>query len=102
MFPPVGRLERKCIKSCAIGDEGLVIPKGVMIGVPAEGIHYDEKYYENPTKFDPERFTPENKAKRNPYTYLPFGTGPRNCIGTDCFQAKRIFYDMRTFQMIDF
>lgn len=45
-------------------------------------LHMDEKYYENPTKFDPDRFNEQNMAGNRPYLpYLPFGDGPRNCIG---------------------
>ena len=42
-------------------------------------MHYDPQYFPNPEKFDPQRFMPESRVI--PYTYLPFGVGPRNCIG---------------------
>ena len=45
------------------------------------GIQHDPEYYPNPEKFDPERFSEANKSKRRPCTFLPFGDGPRNCIG---------------------
>lgn len=49
--------------------------------IPVAAIHHDPQYYTNPKKFEPERFSDENKSKINPSAYLPFGTGPRNCIG---------------------
>ncbi|KAG5674905.1 hypothetical protein PVAND_004850 [Polypedilum vanderplanki] len=58
-----------------------VIPKGADVFVPMIGLHFDDRYWKNPYKFDPERFTPEEIAKRPNHVYLPFGDGMRNCIG---------------------
>ncbi|CAL8086073.1 unnamed protein product [Orchesella dallaii] len=80
-FLPVSRLERKCIRDYVDTETGLSIPKGTIVGIPAYSIHHDEQYYDNPEKFDPENFSPDKKSKRNPYAYMPFGIGPRNCIG---------------------
>lgn len=60
---------------------GMVLPKGMTIGIYAYGIQRDPDYFPNPEKFDPERFAPENYDGRQPYAYIPFSAGPRNCIG---------------------
>ncbi|XP_023934631.2 cytochrome P450 6B4 [Bicyclus anynana] len=59
----------------------ITIEKGTIIFVPTLAISYDEKYFPDPNKFDPERFSPENESKRHPCAFMPFGTGPRYCIG---------------------
>ncbi|CAL8144793.1 unnamed protein product [Orchesella dallaii] len=81
MFPAAARLERKCVKDYKDPVTGFFAPKGSFVCIPIEAIHSDKRYFANADKFDPEHFSQENKAGRNPYAFLPFGTGPRNCIG---------------------
>ncbi|XP_070493746.1 probable cytochrome P450 6a14 [Chironomus tepperi] len=80
-YPIIDSHLRKSVKEFKIPNSDLVIPAGVGILIPVIGIHNDERYYENPEKFDPERFTEENVKKRVPYSYMPFSEGPRICIG---------------------
>jgi cytochrome P450 family 9 len=49
--------------------------------IPAWSFHRDPQFFPDPLKFDPERFSEENKHNIQPFTYMPFGLGPRNCIG---------------------
>nr|QST15041.1 CYP360A1 protein [Diaphanosoma celebensis] len=79
MYSPATRLERECNKDVTYN--GITIKKGIMVSVPVNAVHYAEEYYPEPEKFDPDRWAPENKHNLNPYTFLPFGLGPRNCIG---------------------
>uniref|UniRef100_A0A914XGE2 Uncharacterized protein n=1 Tax=Plectus sambesii TaxID=2011161 RepID=A0A914XGE2_9BILA len=79
MYSPSQRVNRECSKDITI--KGIKIERGVTVSAPIYVIHYDEKNYPDPYKFDPDRFTPEEKAKRDPLAFLPFGYGPRNCIG---------------------
>lgn len=58
-----------------------IIKKGMHILIPAGAIHRDERYYPQPNSFNPERFSKENVATRDSFLYLPFGDGPRTCIG---------------------
>jgi len=74
-------LFRQATKDYQVPDESLVIKKGQKIIIPMYSIHHDPKYYPNPDVFDPERFSPEEKAKRPGGTELSFGDGPRICIG---------------------
>jgi cytochrome P450 family 6 len=80
-YPPVPLLTRECTKRYTIPGTSVTIDKGMPVVIPVLGIHKDPKYYPNPEKFYPDRFTVEAKSKRNHFTYLPFGEGPRICIG---------------------
>ncbi|XP_044261647.1 probable cytochrome P450 6a23 [Tribolium madens] len=81
MYPPVPILSRKCVKDYKIPDQDVIIDKDTTIFIPILGIHYDEEYYPEPEIFDPERFSEENKNSRHSYAHIPFGEGPRICIG---------------------
>uniref|UniRef100_A0A2I3SYU7 Cytochrome P450 3A n=1 Tax=Pan troglodytes TaxID=9598 RepID=A0A2I3SYU7_PANTR len=79
LFPVAMRLERVCKKDVEIN--GMFIPKGVVVMIPSYALHRDPKYWTEPEKFLPERFSKKNKDNIDPYIYTPFGSGPRNCIG---------------------
>lgn len=85
LHPPVHILNRMCTKDYQIPGTDLVLRKGVKVAIPVLGIHRDEEYYPDPDTFDPERFSEENSAGRTPATFLPFGLGPKNCIGRTFF-----------------
>lgn len=61
--------------------QGYKIEKGTLLIVPVYSIHHDEQFYKDPDKYHPERFEPSSAALRNPITFIPFGEGPRICIG---------------------
>jgi cytochrome P450 family 6 len=54
---------------------------GMMILIPIYGLHHDPKYFPTPEVFNPENFNEEVQSKRPNHSYLPFGEGPRSCIG---------------------
>lgn len=81
MYPPVGNIIRIATQPYQLSNPNLVIEKGTMVMIPAYSIHHDPDIYPNPSQFDPDRFTSEAIQARHAYTFLPFGEGPRNCIG---------------------
>ncbi|XP_061677953.1 thromboxane-A synthase isoform X2 [Syngnathoides biaculeatus] len=79
LFPPGFRFSREIERDCVVN--GVSLPKGALLEIPPGFLHYDPEHWTEPEKFIPERFTPEAKASRHPFVYLPFGAGPRNCVG---------------------
>jgi cytochrome P450 len=58
-----------------------VIPKGVDVSISIADIHRDPESFPNPDEFDPERFSPERVVSLDPWAFIPFSMGIRNCIG---------------------
>ncbi|XP_013778269.1 cytochrome P450 3A19-like [Limulus polyphemus] len=81
MYPPAIFSERRATEDYVLDDADIVIPKDMIIHYPIYAIHHDPEWFPNPETFNPDRFLPENKDSILPYTYFPFGAGPRNCIG---------------------
>ncbi|XP_006266026.2 cytochrome P450 3A24-like [Alligator mississippiensis] len=79
LFPPGGRIERVCKETTEIN--GVTIPKGTVTVIPSYLLHRDPGHWPEPEEFRPERFSKENRDSMDPYIFLPFGAGPRNCIG---------------------
>ncbi|CAG2167370.1 unnamed protein product [Oppiella nova] len=80
-YSPVVRLEREAMEDVMLGNTGVKVEKGMSVEIPVYAIHHDPDHYPDPFTFSPDRFMPDNRGHIQPYTYLPFGSGPRNCIG---------------------
>lgn len=81
MYPSLhGFVQRACDDDYEY--KGKVFPKETVIGVPVLRMHYDPRFWKEPEKFDPDRFSSKNRHQVNPMAYLPFGAGPRNCIAS--------------------
>lgn len=81
-------MTRVCTEDYKIPDTDIVLEKGTSVIIPIKAIHWDEKVYEDPWVFDPERFSEENKLKRHQYAFIPFGEGPRICIGKHSYSIQ--------------
>ncbi|KAJ1531425.1 hypothetical protein ONE63_000105 [Megalurothrips usitatus] len=80
MYPPLPFLNREVMVSREIPLTKVHVEKGTRVIIPVRALHHDAKYWPNPEKYDPERFSEENKASRPSHVYLPFGEGPRVCV----------------------
>lgn len=79
LYPPAALLFREAIENTRLG--GYDVPAGTKVLLPQFTVHKDERWFENPEKFRPERFSEERVADRPDFAYFPFGGGPHQCIG---------------------
>eukprot|EP00106_Octopus_bimaculoides_P002302 XP_014769744.1 PREDICTED: cytochrome P450 3A43-like [Octopus bimaculoides] len=79
LYPVATALDRQCKNTCTIN--GVKIPEGITVKIGVYALHYNPKYWPEPEKFIPERFSEKGKSEQTPFTYLPFGGGPRICLG---------------------
>ncbi|XP_030082008.1 uncharacterized protein LOC111602573 [Drosophila hydei] len=75
-------LNRECLEDFVVpGYPNYVIKKGMPVIIPSAAMHRDEKLYPEPNRFNPDNFEPERVKNRDSVEWIPFGDGPRNCIG---------------------
>ena len=80
LYPPVLVLPRRSLEPFELG--GRLYPERMLVFVNAFGLHRSASVWPHPDRFDPDRFLPDNDAKRPKSAWLPFGVGPRVCIGS--------------------
>ncbi|CAH1376298.1 unnamed protein product [Tenebrio molitor] len=98
-WPPAIAVDRVCTKPYTIepktpDEKPVHLENNSLIWLPIMGLHRDPQYWPDPDRFDPERFSEENKANINSYAFLPFGSGPRNCMGSRfaLLETKTLFF----------
>ncbi len=100
LYPPIHLGSR--IAATEVVFRGVHIPAGTRVLYSIYLTHRDKNYWPEPEKFDPDRFAPENAHSRTAYTFLPFGGGPRNCIGAAFAQVEAKIVLARILQQYGF
>lgn len=110
LYPGVWFIDREPLEDDEVA--GVKFKKGEDVGAFVYGLHRNPAYWENPDTFDPDRFSAENKKNHTPNSFLPYGGGPRMCVGKNFAQMqmqfifamliKRYKFVMSPNQVIDF
>jgi len=82
----------------------MIIPKGTIVGIHYQMIQSNPLYWDEPEKFNPDRFSPENSKGRNRFLHIPFSAGPRQCIGNNfTLIEKRLFITrvLKKYRVVD-
>jgi cytochrome P450 len=79
-YPVLSMLERPCTKDYKLPNTDLVVEKGMRVRLNNVGICFDPEIYPKPEEWNPDNFSKENRANRNPYSFMAFSLGPRNCL----------------------
>ena len=100
LYPPVATIGRRMEEDTVV--DGQIFYKDTNVVISIFGLHRNEEYWENPLKFNPYRFMGDEFQQRNPYCYIPFSAGPRNCIGQKfaLLEVKIcLYYVLKTFNL---
>jgi cytochrome P450 len=89
LYPPVWMLPRMAVADDVVG--GYRVPAGKDVVVCTYTMHRHPTFWPNPAKFDPERFDPNRPNDRPRYAYIPFGAGPRFCVGNNLGMMEAAF-----------
>jgi len=79
LYPPAWIMGRRALKDYRLAS--YIVPAGSIVIMSPYVMQHDARYFPDPTRFDPDRWTPEARASRPQFSYFPFGGGPRRCIG---------------------
>ena len=102
LYPTIWSVGRRCTQEDELA--GCQIPVGMNVVVPIFHFHWNERFWPEPRKFDPERFSLERRPAPDAMTYFPFGAGPRSCIGNhfalqELMIITVLFYRRFTFRL---
>jgi cytochrome P450 len=100
LYPPITFLPRVALEDTMLGERR--IKRGAMLMVAPWILHRHDLYWRNPHVFDPDRFLPERKEELTPGAYLPFGIGPRVCVGAAFAQTEAALIVARLIRRYDF
>jgi cytochrome P450 family 6 len=81
MYPALPLLNRTTTKKYTISGTSITLEKGTAIVIPIRALQNDPQFFEKPKVFNPDRFADAEKTRSNQFNYMPFGEGPRQCIG---------------------
>ena len=100
LYPPAYRISRTVVETCELG--GTKIKAGAELGIPQWAVHRSARYYDEPERFRPERWTEDFVASLPPFAYFPFGGGPRTCIGNHFGMVENRFVVSRMLRRFEF
>lgn len=89
LYPPVWILPRRALADDTVG--GYHVPAGAEVLICPYTLHRHPRYWADPERFDPDRFAPDRTVDRPRYAYLPFGAGPRFCVGNHLGMLESTF-----------
>ena len=100
LYPPFWMIDRIALRDDQI--DGIQIPEGITVVPYIYGVHHDASIWENPNSFDPSRFTQEQIRNRHSFSHIPFGGGPRVCIGQNMALMQMLLIIVTIIRKYDF